>query len=83
MKQKIINLIQAISIVAFLCFAFILYLRLETPPQELKGYEPNRPVILSDTTNTWPEPDSVVIYENGIESNTYKEKTLAQIEKRF
>lgn len=84
MKAKLRPIIEAIAIIAFLILVFMLYLRLMVTVQEKNGpYEPQRPVVLSDTTNTWPDPDSLVDYGNGVKSMTYKEKTLAYIEKRF
>ena len=83
MKTNVKTILEAIAIIAFLILVFMLYLRLMVTVQEKNGpYEPQRPVVLSDTTNTWPEPDSVVVYE-GIVSYTYKQKTLTYIENRF
>ena len=83
MKKKVKTILEAIGIIAFLILVFMLYLRVTTAPEQPQEYQPNRPVVLSDTTNTWPDPDSLVKYEDGVESMTYKEKTLAQIENRF
>ena len=83
MKQQIIALIEAICIVSFVYLLLMLYLRITTAPEQPQEYQPYRPVVLSDTTNTWPDPDSLVKYEDGVESMTYKEKTLAQIQNRF
>lgn len=78
MKNNIRLIIEALGIVAFLILAFILYLRLMTKVQVENGpYEPQRPIVLSDTTGTWPEPDSVFTYDGGLcEGRTYKHSTL-------
>jgi len=67
MKSTIRTIIEAIGIVSFLFLAFMLYLRLEASPEPTVGpYEPWKPIILSDTTGTWPEPDSMFTYDDGL-----------------
>lgn len=85
MKNKIKLLLEAIGIVSFLILVFMLYLCLTTKVEGVNAvYERQRPIILSDTTNTWPDPDSSFTFDNGkCVAHTYKQKTLNYIEKRF
>lgn len=56
----------------------MLYLCIEVQPEVIRvPYEPFKPVILSDTTNTWPDPDSVYTFDDGLcEAHVYKKSTL-------
>ncbi len=80
MGKKIINAVPVLLLILALLLLIIEFTRSQ-PPRRV--YEERKEVVLTDTTNTYPEPDSLVHLDGNVTHNTYRKKTLELISNRF
>lgn len=74
---------KAIIVIAFFIFVVILYFKTKAKVEATPSYRPYEKMVLSDTTDTWPEPDSTYTFNGTCIGHTYTQKTLAKIDKKF
>ena len=78
-----LNIKKAIIVIVFFVFVVILYFKTKAKVETTPAYRPYEKMVLTDTTDTWPEPDSSFVFNGTCVTHTYTKKTLAKIDKKF